>query len=211
MRFSSYILPRSTPYSIMPKIIPQNEATSLLSWWSDHYSIRTLFCLLVLCPIIQKGLDNIGVHQIWNTTESNDFVVTLNLLGKISSDNPKLGCFLCIFRPYVVSCPEIKESPTMETTARVLENNFDSLRPSKHVKSSAIHRCDFWRKRRCGRESFLFFCFVFWSYLMGEIWFCVPKRIRVLKCHVMIWKWKRNPRNIIWIIQIINTRLITEK
>jgi len=30
------------------------------------------------------------------------------------------------------------------------------------------------------------FCFVFWSYLMGEIWFCVPKRIRVLKCHVMI-------------------------
>jgi ribosomal protein L24E len=39
----------------------------------------------------------------------------------------------------------------------------------------------------------------------------VPKRIRVLKCYVMIWKWKRNPRNIIWIIQIINTRLITEK
>lgn len=47
---------RSTPNRTMSKIILENQATSMLSWWSHDWT-RTLLCLLVFCPIIQKELD----------------------------------------------------------------------------------------------------------------------------------------------------------
>jgi len=195
MRFSSSFLGAPLVASIMPKIIPQNEATSLLSWWSDHYLIKTLFCLLVLCPIIQKGLDNTGVHQIWNTTQSNDFVVTLNLPGKISSDNPKLGCFLCTqtVRCFLPRDQRITHDGDHSTGLGEQFWQFKAFQACQEFCNPSL-----WLNFE-GKEGVVEK--VFWSYLMGEIWFCVPKRIRVLKCY-----WKRNPRNARIYVQVENKR-----